>query len=86
MAEQDAIWVLGCMSGTSMDGVDAALILTDGEEVFEFGATGFRQAFDLALTDILADIRDDLEEFGVRYDSWFSERSCVNCLHRHNGL
>ncbi|MGB7741108.1 MAG: arginine--tRNA ligase [Steroidobacteraceae bacterium] len=39
------------------------------------GAAGFRQAFDLALTDILADIRDDLEEFGVRYDSWFSERS-----------
>jgi arginyl-tRNA synthetase len=39
------------------------------------GADGFRQAFDLALTDILADIRDDLEEFGVRYDRWFSERS-----------
>jgi arginyl-tRNA synthetase len=39
------------------------------------GADGFRQAFDLALGDILADIRDDLEEFGVRYDCWFSERS-----------
>ena len=38
------------------------------------GADGFRQAFDLALDDILADIRDDLEEFGVRYDTWFSER------------
>jgi arginyl-tRNA synthetase len=39
------------------------------------GAEGFRQAFDLALGDILADIRDDLAEFGVRYDEWFSERS-----------
>jgi arginyl-tRNA synthetase len=39
------------------------------------GADGFRQAFDLALGDILADIRDDLAEFGVRYDEWFSERS-----------
>jgi arginyl-tRNA synthetase len=39
------------------------------------GPDGFRQAFDLALGDILADIRDDLEEFGVRYDRWFSERS-----------
>ena len=39
------------------------------------GETGFRQAFDLALDDILADIRQDLEEFGVRYDQWFSERS-----------
>jgi len=26
------------MSGTSLDGIDAALILTDGERVFEFGA------------------------------------------------
>ena len=42
MAEQDAIWALGMMSGTSMDGVDAALVLTDGVEVFEFGATGYR--------------------------------------------
>ena len=39
------------------------------------GAEGFHQAFDLALGDILADIRDDLAEFGVRYDEWFSERS-----------
>ena len=42
MAEEDAIWALGCMSGTSMDGVDGAMILTDGQEVFEFGATGYR--------------------------------------------
>jgi arginyl-tRNA synthetase len=42
------------------------------------GADGFRQAFELALNDILADIRDDLEEFGVRYDSWFSERSLAD--------
>ncbi len=42
MAEEDAIWALGCMSGTSMDGVDAAMVLTDGERLFEFGATGFR--------------------------------------------
>ena len=39
------------------------------------GADGFAQAFELALRDILADIRGDLEEFGVRYDCWFSERS-----------
>jgi arginyl-tRNA synthetase len=39
------------------------------------GADGFEQAFRVALDDILADIRQDLEEFGVRYDEWFSERS-----------
>lgn len=30
-------WVLGSMSGTSLDGVDVALIKTDGEVVYEFG-------------------------------------------------
>ena len=39
------------------------------------GPEQFRHAFDLALGDILADIRDDLAEFGVRFDRWFSERS-----------
>jgi anhydro-N-acetylmuramic acid kinase len=42
MAEAEAVWALGLMSGTSMDGVDGAMILSDGVEVFEFGATGFR--------------------------------------------
>jgi len=32
-------WVAGFMSGTSLDAVDAALILTDGESVLDFGAT-----------------------------------------------
>ncbi|MCX5493506.1 anhydro-N-acetylmuramic acid kinase [Kaistia dalseonensis] len=34
--------VAGLMSGTSMDGVDGALIATDGEEVEAFGPTTFR--------------------------------------------
>lgn len=32
-----AMWAIGMMSGTSLDGVDAALIKTDGLEVFETG-------------------------------------------------
>jgi len=39
------------------------------------GDAAFRRVLDLALNDILGDIREDLEEFGVTYDSWFSERS-----------
>jgi len=31
--------------------------------------------FDLALNTIVADIRQDLSEFGVDYNTWFSERS-----------
>lgn len=39
------------------------------------GAADYRVVFDLGLDTILADIRDDLAEFGVHYDRWFSERS-----------
>ena len=39
--------VLGLMSGTSMDGVDAAVLETDGEAILGFGPTGFR-AYDEA--------------------------------------
>ena len=41
MAENNAsvgpVYALGLMSGTSLDGIDAALIRTDGEQVYEFG-------------------------------------------------
>ncbi len=39
------------------------------------GDTHYRQVFDAGLTAILGNIRKDLEEFGVVYDDWFSERS-----------
>ena len=39
------------------------------------GPTHYREVFDVGLRAILDDIRQDLEEFGVVYDEWFSERS-----------
>lgn len=36
------VTALGMMSGTSLDGVDAAVLTTDGEEIAEFGRSGFR--------------------------------------------
>jgi arginyl-tRNA synthetase len=42
------------------------------------GEDGFRRVLDFALGGILADIREDLEEFGVTFESWFSERSLID--------
>lgn len=42
------------------------------------GQTNYRVVFDLGLNEILADIRQDLQEFGVVYDQWFSERSLTD--------
>ena len=42
MLKDQVVRVVGAMSGTSLDGVDAAEILTDGHVIFEFGNTAFR--------------------------------------------
>jgi arginyl-tRNA synthetase len=39
------------------------------------GKESYRKVFDLGLDVILGDIRQDLEEFRVTYDDWFSERT-----------
>lgn len=42
------------------------------------GPANYRLVFDLGLKVILDDIKQDLEEFGVSYDQWFSERELVD--------
>ena len=42
------------------------------------GEDGFEQLLQLALNHILDDIRDDLGEFKVRIDEWFSEKSLTD--------
>jgi len=39
------------------------------------GTEAYEQVFNAGLNEILADIRADLEAFGVQYQNWFSERS-----------
>ena len=41
------------------------------------GAPAYARVRDLAVGMMLDDIREDLAEFGVTFDSWFSERSLV---------
>jgi arginyl-tRNA synthetase len=42
------------------------------------GAADFRRVLDLGLEEILGDMRQDLAEFGVTFDEWFSERSLAD--------
>lgn len=42
------------------------------------GDNRYRYLFELGLNDILDDIRDDLAEFGVEYEQWYSERSLTD--------
>jgi arginyl-tRNA synthetase len=42
------------------------------------GDEGYKTVFDAALNTILNDIREDLQEFGVVYEKWFSENSLVD--------
>ncbi|MFX0541285.1 anhydro-N-acetylmuramic acid kinase [Roseovarius sp. S4756] len=42
MLKAERMWALGAMSGTSLDGVDAALVETDGASIFGFGDSRYR--------------------------------------------
>jgi arginyl-tRNA synthetase len=64
---------LALESGTA-DDTDARLDRLVARARTLLGAQRFEIAFRAALDDILADIRDDLAGFGVRFDRWYSER------------
>ncbi len=46
------------------------------------GEEHYRETFDLGLHSIRENIRQDLKEFGVVYDEWFSERSLTGAVER----
>jgi len=59
------------------------------------GEDNYRFILDYALNQILDEIREDLSEFGVHYDNWFSERSliedgsikkCIDSLQHNNEI
>ena len=50
------------------------------------GAEDYRKVFDEGLNAILHNIRQDLKEFGVVYDDWFSERSLTESGAVKNGI
>jgi len=42
------------------------------------GIVDYEKVFSLVLKDILGDIEEDLAEFGVTFDNWFSERALMS--------
>ena len=64
MLKDGPVWALGMMSGTSLDGVDAAMLLTDGVSILEFGETGYRPYTDLERAVLQASLGkwDDTDE------------------------
>ncbi|MEJ2761165.1 MAG: arginine--tRNA ligase [Gammaproteobacteria bacterium] len=86
------------------DGLAGVLVQDDEEKQLDdgiavarnaLGREGFAVIVRLALEEILADIREDLLEFGVRFDNWFSEQSlqdsgavqkCVEKLRAHGDI
>lgn len=50
------------------------------------GPEYYRQLFDAGLQSVLYDIEDDLSQFGLRYQNWFSERSLIESNKEHEVL
>jgi len=75
--------VIGMMSGTSMDGVDAAVLVTDGKEIGGFGPTVFRPYDDeerAVLRAALADARN-LDDRSARPGALAAAERIVTAAH-----
>ncbi|MFT4097849.1 MAG: anhydro-N-acetylmuramic acid kinase [Rhodoblastus sp.] len=74
---------IGLMSGTSMDGVDVALIETDGEDAVTFGATGFQPYSDADRALLRAALQEaaGLDERGVASGAVAAAEAMVTARH-----
>jgi arginyl-tRNA synthetase len=71
---------------SDISGLNASLNNTDSEKQLDnlidhikrsLGNDNYQYVFDAGLNEILADINNDLEEFGVVFNNWFSERGLL---------
>ncbi|MEL6978173.1 MAG: anhydro-N-acetylmuramic acid kinase, partial [Pseudomonadota bacterium] len=84
-AEGEARWALGMMSGTSMDGVDAALLRSDGARIAEFGPSHFRAYDDAeraALQEALSRAASAPVPSGAEDPRFAAARAVVLTAHR----
>jgi anhydro-N-acetylmuramic acid kinase len=88
MLKEQVVRVVGAMSGTSLDGVDAAEIVTDGHVIFEFGNTAFRPYTQAQVTvlraalgkwpeDEIADVCELIETVHAQVLSGFADADLV---------
>ena len=65
--EKPLLKAIGLMSGTSLDGVDVALIETDGERIGAFGPTGYRAYSDSERDLLRKALADAAREGGLEF-------------------
>ncbi|MBC7476533.1 MAG: anhydro-N-acetylmuramic acid kinase [Pseudorhodobacter sp.] len=86
MKGKQAIWALGAMSGTSLDGVDAAMVLTDGVTITEFGPHAYRPYTDVERSVIRAAFGSWHGDPGVAEAAEVVELAHLELLSRFTGV
>lgn len=85
MLKSGAVWALGAMSGTSLDGVDAAMLRTDGARILEFGPTAYRPYSDAEREVLRAALGRWPGEAGVLAAAEVVETAHAEVLSRFSG-
>ncbi|OWU83631.1 anhydro-N-acetylmuramic acid kinase [Oceanicola sp. 22II-s10i] len=84
--KQDPVRALGTMSGTSLDGVDAAVVETDGETIFGFGETAYREYRPDERAVLAAALGRWPGEPGVEAATEIVERAHLEVMNRFQGI
>ncbi len=85
MSKTGAIWALGAMSGTSLDGVDAAMVLTDGVRIVELGPMQYRPYTDAERATLRAALGAWPGDAGVEAATEVVETAHAEVLSRFSG-